>query len=127
MTPSEFRRIALALPQAIEAAHMGHPDFRIGKRIFASLGWPDDAWGMVKLTPDQQRSLVRSQPGIFRPVKGTWGLRGSTNVDLAGADEPSVQHALFLAWQNLAPGMAPVAPARRQTKPAGQRKRRKPA
>ena len=103
---------------------MSHPDFRIGKRIFASLGWPDEAWGMVKLTPDQQRSPVRSQPDIFSPVKGGWGLRGSTNIDLAAADEASVQHALFLAWQNVAPGMVPVASARRQAKPAGGRKRR---
>jgi len=29
MTAAEFRRIALSLPQAREAAHMGHPDFRV--------------------------------------------------------------------------------------------------
>ncbi len=29
MTGREFRRIALSLPQASEAAHMGHSDFRV--------------------------------------------------------------------------------------------------
>jgi hypothetical protein len=32
MTANEFRRMALSLPDAIEAAHMGHPDFRVGGR-----------------------------------------------------------------------------------------------
>jgi len=54
MTAREFRRIALSLPQASEAAHMGHPDFRVGGRIFATLGYPRSGWRMVKLTPEQQ-------------------------------------------------------------------------
>jgi len=37
-----FRKLTLSLPNAIESAHMGHPDFRVlcadGKpRIFATL------------------------------------------------------------------------------------------
>ena len=46
MTASEFRRMALTLPDAVEAAHMGHPDFRVGGRIFATL-WPKESWGVV--------------------------------------------------------------------------------
>jgi hypothetical protein len=30
MTAEDFRRIALSMPDAIEASHMGHPDFRVG-------------------------------------------------------------------------------------------------
>lgn len=48
MTAAEFRILALSLPEATEAAHVGHPDFRIRGKIFATLG-PDEAWGMVKL------------------------------------------------------------------------------
>jgi hypothetical protein len=46
MSSSRFRRAALSLPGAIEGAHRGHADFRVGKRIFATLGYPDDtgAW-----------------------------------------------------------------------------------
>ena len=101
MTPDDFRQLALTFPGAIEASHMRHPDFRVGKRIFASLGWPDNDWGMVKLTPEQQDLLVNSQPNIFQPVKCTWGVRGSTNIKLTTADETSVKHALSLAWQNV--------------------------
>ena len=53
-----FRRLALGLPEATEGAHMGHPDFRVRNKIFASLGVPDADWGMVKLTPEQQEVLI---------------------------------------------------------------------
>ena len=52
MSSTRFRRIALALPGAVEGAHQGTADFRVGKRIYATLGYPDDAWGMVKLTSE---------------------------------------------------------------------------
>jgi predicted DNA-binding protein (MmcQ/YjbR family) len=50
MTPKEFRKIALSFPETEEESHMGHPDFRVSGKIFATLG-PDEDWGMVKLTP----------------------------------------------------------------------------
>ena len=37
MTPEAFRELALDLPEAVEASHMGHPDFRVGGKIFATL------------------------------------------------------------------------------------------
>src|SRR6266571_1731833 len=80
MTVREFRSIALSLPQVSEAAHMGHPDFRVGGRIFATLGYPRSGWGMVKLTREQQELFVRAQPVAFAPVKGAWGRAGATNV-----------------------------------------------
>ena len=45
MTADKFRQLALALPEAIEKAHMGHPDFRVGGKIFATL-WAGDEFGM---------------------------------------------------------------------------------
>ena len=36
-TETEFRRIALGMKDAVEGAHMGHPDFRVNGRIFATL------------------------------------------------------------------------------------------
>ena len=103
MSASHFRRAALALPGAVEGAHQGTADFRVGKRIFASLGYPDDAWGMVKLTPEQQSMLVEAEPEIFRPVPGGWGKQGCTNVRLAEADAATLQRALTMAWKNVTP------------------------
>src|SRR6202171_1144765 len=82
MSQNRFRHVALGLPEDVEGAHQGHADFRVGKRIFAPLGYPDDDWGMVKLTPEQQSVLVEAEPEIFRPVPGGWGKGGSTNVRL---------------------------------------------
>src|SRR3954453_5486974 len=103
MTPNQFRRIALALPDTVEGAHMGHADFRVGGKIFATLGHPDPAFGMVQLTPDQQALLVATTPKVFAPVPGGWGRQGSTHVRLAAADAATVKHALSIAWTNRAP------------------------
>lgn len=102
ITPDDFRRLALALPQAIESAHMGTVDFRCGK-IFATLGNPDVEWAMVKLTPDQQEMRVAAEPGIFVPVPGGWGKGGATSLRLAGCDEATARGALLDAWRNVAP------------------------
>jgi len=64
---ADFRCAALALPEASEGAHMGHPDFRVRNKIFAPLGVPDAAWGMVKLTPEQQEMLMAAEPAPSSP------------------------------------------------------------
>lgn len=103
MTPNQFRKLALALPDAVEGAHGGHADFRAGGKVFASLGYPDQSFGMVKLTPDQQAMLVESTPGTFARIDNAWGLKGYTNVRLAAADAATLKHALTLAHRNCAP------------------------
>ena len=101
MSLQRFRRTALKLNGAIEGAHQGHADFRVNGRVFATLGYPDDRWGMVKLTPEQQAVLVEAEPAIFRPVPGAWGKSGNTNVNLAAADQTTLTSALTMAWQNI--------------------------
>ena len=100
MTPTGFRRIALGMDGVVESAHQGHPDFRVGGRVFATLGYPDKKHGMVVLTPDQQRSWVREHSTAFAPVKGAWGEQGCTTVRLDAVDEDSLGEALTRAWQN---------------------------
>jgi hypothetical protein len=103
MTPNEFRELALSFPEVIESAHMDHPDFRVGGKIFATLGYPDNDWAMVKLTREEQKEFVRSNPGVFKPVKGAWGRQGSTNIHLPAANIAIVREALSAAWRNTAP------------------------
>ena len=100
---ADFRRIALSLPEAAEGAHMNHPDFRVRKKIFASLGVPDKGWGVVKLTPEQQQLLMGAEPGVFKPAAGAWGRRGWTHVRLAAVDRTTLKSALAMAWRNTAP------------------------
>ena len=103
MTADGFRRLALQLPESSEVGHMGHPDFRVRGKIFATLGYPDVGWAMVKLTPEQQEALCTAEPKGFVPVKGAWGVRGATNVVLRAARAGSVRVALMAAWRNVAP------------------------
>ncbi len=82
---------------------MDHPDFRVGGKIFATLGYPDAEWAMVKLTPEQQRFFTQAEPQFFQPVKGAWGRSGATNVRLKAATKTTVSEALAAAWRNTAP------------------------
>ncbi len=99
MTPDQFRRLALSFPEATENAHMGHPDFRVRGKIFATLH-PDGRHGMVKLTPDQQATFVEDHPAAFAPEAGAWGRSGCTRVTLKAIDEDTLGEALTLAWRN---------------------------
>jgi hypothetical protein len=103
MTPNAFRELALSFPEAIESAHMRHPDFRVGGRIFATLGYPNKNSAMVKLTPDEQKEFVRRHEVAFTPVKGAWGRQGATNIDLPVARIKIVREALTAAWRYTAP------------------------
>ena len=103
MTADQFRALALSFPEAIESAHMDHPDFRVQGKIFATLGYPDSGWAMVKLTPAQQMLFVTAKPDIFSPVKGGWGRRGATSVQLRAATQSALRDALAAAWRNTAP------------------------
>ena len=102
MTADDFRSLALSLPEAVEKSHMGHPDFRVRNKIFATIA-PSGDRGMVKLTPDQQASFAGTEPDVFEPVQGAWGRRGATYVRLEAADELTVRQALLAAWRNTAP------------------------
>lgn len=102
MTQDDFRQIALSFPEATEGAHMKHPDFRVGGRIFATLQYPDPQWGMVKLPADQQEVFVKANPEAFVPVKGAWGLQGATSVRLKTVKKTVLRHALAVAWQHTA-------------------------
>lgn len=121
MTSNEFREMALGLPQVSESSHMGHPDFRVGGKIFATLGAPGPDWGMVKLTPDEQELFVQIEPEGFQPVKGGWGRQGATNVRLRSARKGTVRDALAAAWRNRAPKGLATAPTGAPGRRAGVR------
>jgi hypothetical protein len=111
MTETDFRRIALGMKDAVEGAHMGHPDFRVNGRIFATLH-PDRLSGMVKLSPEQQQRFVRQDPRTFTPESDAWGRQGCTAVRLESVDEETLGEALTLAWQNTTRAPAKRRPRR---------------
>lgn len=111
MTPAQFRKAALALPDVVEGSHHDHADFRAGGRVFASLH-PDGERAMVKLPPADQTRLVAAAPGAWAPANGAWGRAGCTMVVLAAVRVTEVKDALTLAWQAAAAGR----PTRRRSR-----------
>lgn len=112
MTEASFRKLALALPESTEASHMGHADFRVKGKIFATLPFEGEidakenvpgGVGVLKLTPDQQDEFIHSWPTCFEPVKGAWGHRGYTRVLLRRVTARILTRALETAWMNTAP------------------------
>src|SRR6476661_6261476 len=103
MTSAQFRRLALAYPTVVEGVHQGHADFRVGGRIFASLGHPNEEFAAVMLSPQDQTFLMRDYPSVFTPAAGKWGASGSTIVRLAEADTGPIAAALEAAWRRRAP------------------------
>ncbi len=124
MTDDDFREIALALDGTSEGAHMGHPDFRVGNRIFASLR-ADASLAMVKLSPEQQAVFLRDHAAMFTPSPGAWGRQGCTDIVLAKAATRPVRAATLLAWQAALEKPRPKTLARSKPGPtSGARRRR---
>jgi hypothetical protein len=82
---------------------MGHPDFRIQGKIFATLGYPDEDHGMVKFTAEQQRTFLKEASSVFNSCAGSWGRNGATSVHLGSARVDLVRAALEAASKNITP------------------------
>jgi uncharacterized protein YdhG (YjbR/CyaY superfamily) len=101
MTAAAFRRMALRLGGVVEGAHMGHPDFRVNGKVFASLR-PDAPAASLKLTlHNQARFIAEAGDDLFAPATGAWGRQGWTVVRLDRLDEETLGEALTLAWQSV--------------------------
>jgi hypothetical protein len=82
---------------------MGHPDFRVGGGIFATLGYPDTAHGMAALLPEQQELAIEAEPKAFKTAAGAWGRDGATLVVLNAVSDEWLERALEWAWAKRAP------------------------
>ncbi len=98
----DIRRLALALPEAVEADHHGVPSFRVAGKIFCTVH-VDHPRMMVKLDPEDQANLAQGHPGVVAPVPGYWGRKGSTFVAYERADAALIETLLKMAYANVAP------------------------
>jgi hypothetical protein len=101
-TPDDIRRLALALPEAVEADHHGMPSFRVCGKIFSTIHLAQPRM-MVKLDPEDQFNLAAAHPGVVEPVPGYWGRKGSTFVWYEKADEALIASLLRMAHAGVAP------------------------
>ena len=99
MTPADFRRIALSMAGAEEGSHMGAADFRVGGRIFATLGSQDQGYGNLMINLELQAEFIAGAPDVFLPIKGGWGRMGMTHIRLAKASEDVLAGALTTSYK----------------------------
>jgi len=107
MTAATFRKMALKFPQTAEGRHFNVADFRVGGKIFATLAYEKEGYGVLLLTPEQQAGMVADAPEIFSPVPNKWGLKGATRVRLSKVPADVLESALRMAWLRRAPGRLP--------------------
>lgn len=102
MNGDDVRALARPLPDVIEGAHRGNPDFRVGGRVLATL-WIEEDRLVLRLTPKAQDAFCEAEPDLFQPLDGSWGRRGWTNLDLPDCEEETLREALLAAWRVTAP------------------------
>ena len=100
VSSEEARRLALALPEAVEQDHHGRPSFRVVGKIFATL-W-DERHLNVMLDEDGIRTAIHEYPEACTEV--WWGHRlAAARVDLERADSEMLGDLLADAWETRAP------------------------
>ena len=87
----------------VRARHETDLGFRVAGKIFATLGYPHKTCAMVKLSPEDQHYFSKDYPAVFTPLKGTWGRRGATTVQLEAASHQIMTKAIHAAWRHIAP------------------------
>jgi len=96
------RQSALSLPEVVEKSHFDTPDFRVNKKIFASIN-EGKSLVMVKLSLVDQSVFCSFDSDVIYPVPGGWGRAGATFINLKKVRKSMLLDALTTAWKNVAP------------------------
>jgi hypothetical protein len=97
ISADRVRELVAGLSGAVEGAHHGHPDFRVGKKIFATLSEAEDR-AALRLTQLEARELASSQPAVFRLVSDREPY-AYVSVLLEGVAEDEFADLLEQAWK----------------------------
>jgi hypothetical protein len=101
MRKDTVRKLALALPEAVEQETWGTPTFRVRKKIFVMLAESQrEAW--VKSTHDEQRALTQMEPDTYF-VPPYVGPSGWIGVRFQTADRDEMRELITEAWRLTAP------------------------
>jgi hypothetical protein len=96
----EARKLALALPEAVEEDHHGRPSFRVAGKIFATQ-WDEEHMN-VMVDAEGIRTAVQRDPTTCEEV--WWGKRlAAVRVDLRRVEAETLADLLEDAWERNAP------------------------
>jgi predicted DNA-binding protein (MmcQ/YjbR family) len=101
VTAARVRELVAGLAGAHESAHHGHPDFRVRKKIFATLSEAEDH-AALRLTHLEARELATSQPAVFRLVSDREPIAWVSVLLEAVADD-ELSDLLEEAWKLRSP------------------------
>jgi len=106
VTVDTFRSIALSFPDAEESPHFHRMSFRIKRKIFATLD-AQQKIVVVKFTAVDQSAFCAFDASVIRPVKGAWGRRGWTEIDLAKVRRNTLLDAVTTAYATVGTQLPP--------------------
>jgi hypothetical protein len=96
----EARRLALALPEAVEQDHHGRPSFRVAGKIFATL-WDEESMN-VMLDEGGILTAIHDYPETCKEV--WWGKKlAAVRVTLPRVESDKLAELLTEAWELRAP------------------------
>jgi len=96
----DVRRIALALPGAVELQDHGGNWFNVGKKTFVLYGFPSARW-LFKLPKPRQELLFEVRPDVFQPYRAGEMLWSYVDVDALEVDE--IKSLVTDAWTTIVP------------------------
>jgi hypothetical protein len=102
-TPPKYaflKRVALALPGAVEVVDRHGHWFNIGKKSFALYGMNGNRW-ILRLPKDQVRMLCEADPDVFSPMIA--GALLWAYVDVTKLDAKALHGYMTAAWRYTAP------------------------
>ncbi len=101
VTPEQVRELVARLPGTQEGAHHRHPDFRVQKKIFATLSEAEDR-AALRLTHLEARALAASRPTAVRLVSDREPIAW-VSVLLEAVSEDELPDLLEEPWKLRAP------------------------
>jgi hypothetical protein len=97
-TPTDVRKIALALEGVSEVDHWDRPAYRTTRRIFAVMR-PDGLY--LNLPQERKEFLFEADPATF--VKYMWGKTANVIVQIAKISKTELASLIHEAWEHNKP------------------------
>jgi len=99
-TLADIRKVALALPGAVELNDHGGAWFNVGTKTFVVYGFPSSRW-IFKLPKPRQELLFEARPDVFQPYRA--GAMLWSYVDIAVLTRKEIELFVTEAWTTVAP------------------------
>ena len=100
VTTEAFKKMALSMPDAEEAAHFENTAFKIRKKIFATLNTKENRC-CLKLSAIDQSVFCAFDKEVIFPVPNKWGKQGWTLVNLKKVRKDMLKDALTTAYHTV--------------------------